>query len=134
MELALKAIAEPRRQEILRLVWSQERPAGDIARHFEISRPAVSKHLRVLREAGLVDGRGHPRPRRLRNTGAAGAQRGPRRDPRRQLRRVGPLPSTAHRRGRGGRSRTRSMGKDNPIDEAREERRWTPNATTPNAT
>ena len=57
MELALKAIAEPRRQEILRLVWSQERPAGDIARHFEISRPAVSKHLRVLREAGLVDER-----------------------------------------------------------------------------
>jgi len=57
MKLALKAIAEPRRQEILRLVWSQERPAGDIARHFEISRPAVSKHLRVLREAGLVDER-----------------------------------------------------------------------------
>ena len=57
MELALKAIAEPCRQEILRLVWSQERPAGDIARHFEISRPAVSKHLRVLREAGLVDER-----------------------------------------------------------------------------
>lgn len=54
MELALKAIAEPRRQEILRLVWNQERAAGDIARHFEVSRPAISKHLRVLREAGLV--------------------------------------------------------------------------------
>ena len=54
MELALKAIAEPRRQEILRLVWSQERPAGDIARHFDVSRPAISKHLRVLREAGLI--------------------------------------------------------------------------------
>jgi DNA-binding transcriptional ArsR family regulator len=54
VELALKAIAEPRRQEILRLVWSQERAAGEIASHFDISRPAISKHLRVLREAGLV--------------------------------------------------------------------------------
>ncbi len=54
---ALKAIAEPRRQEILRLVWSQERAAGDIARHFDVSRPAISKHLRILREAGLVDER-----------------------------------------------------------------------------
>lgn len=55
MELALRAIAEPRRQEILRLVWRQERAAGDIARHFDVSRPAISKHLRVLKEAGLVD-------------------------------------------------------------------------------
>jgi DNA-binding transcriptional ArsR family regulator len=55
--LALKAIAEPRRQEILRLVWSQERAAGEIAQHFQVSRPAISKHLRVLREAGLVEER-----------------------------------------------------------------------------
>jgi DNA-binding transcriptional ArsR family regulator len=54
VELALKAIAEPRRQEIIRLVWNQERAAGDIARHFDVSRPAISKHLRVLKEAGLV--------------------------------------------------------------------------------
>jgi DNA-binding transcriptional ArsR family regulator len=54
---ALKAIAEPRRQAILRLVWSQERPAGDIASHFDVSRPAISKHLRILREAGLVEER-----------------------------------------------------------------------------
>ncbi len=47
MEAGLKAIAEPRRQEILRLVWSQERPAGEIAAHFDVSRPAISKHLRV---------------------------------------------------------------------------------------
>lgn len=53
-ETVLRAIAEPRRQEILRLVWGRERAAGAIAAHFEISRPAVSKHLRVLREAGLV--------------------------------------------------------------------------------
>ena len=57
MEPALKAIAEPRRQEILRLVWSQERAAGEIAQHFQVSRPAIYKHLRVLREAGLVQER-----------------------------------------------------------------------------
>jgi DNA-binding transcriptional ArsR family regulator len=57
MDVVLKAIAEPRRQEILRLVWSQPRPAGEIASHFEVSRPAISKHLRVLREAGLVEER-----------------------------------------------------------------------------
>jgi DNA-binding transcriptional ArsR family regulator len=56
-EAVLKAIAEPRRQEILRLVWAQERPAGEIAAQFDISRPAISKHLRVLREAGLVEER-----------------------------------------------------------------------------
>jgi DNA-binding transcriptional ArsR family regulator len=56
-EAVLKAIAEPRRQQILRLVWSQERAAGEIAAQFEISRPAISKHLRVLREAGLVEER-----------------------------------------------------------------------------
>lgn len=54
---ALKAIAEPRRQEILRLVWSQERAAGEVASHFDVSRPAISKHLRILREAGLVEER-----------------------------------------------------------------------------
>jgi DNA-binding transcriptional ArsR family regulator len=57
VEVALKAIAEPRRQEILRLVWSQERPAGEIAAHFDVSRPAISKHLRVLTDAGLVQQR-----------------------------------------------------------------------------
>ncbi len=56
-ETVLKAIAEPRRQQILRLVWRQERAAGEIAAHFEISRPAISKHIRVLREAGLVEER-----------------------------------------------------------------------------
>lgn len=57
MEAALKAIAEPRRREILRLVWSAERSAGDIASHFEVSRPAISQHLRVLRSAGLLSER-----------------------------------------------------------------------------
>ena len=56
-ETVLKAIADPRRQQILRLIWQEERPAGDVAAHFEISRPAISKHLRILRQAGLVEER-----------------------------------------------------------------------------
>src|SRR5687768_9204756 len=54
LDATLKAIAEPRRREILRLVWSAERSAGEIAAHFEVTRPAVSQHLSVLRAAGLV--------------------------------------------------------------------------------
>jgi len=54
MDAALRAIAEPRRRQILRLVWDAERSAGDIASHFEVSRPAISQHLAVLREAGLL--------------------------------------------------------------------------------
>lgn len=57
MEAALKAIAEPRRRAILRIVRSSERTAGEIARRFEVTRPAVSQHLRVLKEAGLVSER-----------------------------------------------------------------------------
>ncbi len=57
METALKAIAEPRRRRILSLVRDEELSAGEIAAHFEISRPAVSQHLTVLKEAGLVDER-----------------------------------------------------------------------------
>src|SRR5437764_6662381 len=54
MEAALKAIAAPRRRQILALVWNEELRAGDIASHFDVSRPAVSQHLTVLKEAGLV--------------------------------------------------------------------------------
>ena len=55
MDAALKALAEPRRREILRLVWSEERSATDIAAHFtDVTRPAVSQHLGVLRGARLV--------------------------------------------------------------------------------
>lgn len=54
MEAALKAIAEPRRREILRLVAAGELSAGEIASHFEVSRPAVSQHLRVLCDAELL--------------------------------------------------------------------------------
>lgn len=54
---ALKAFAEPRRQAILRLLGEQELPAGRIAEHFDVSRPAISQHLQVLKAAGLVSER-----------------------------------------------------------------------------
>lgn len=57
MEAAIRAIAEPHRREILRLVWTSELAAGEIARHFDVTRPAISQHLRVLKEAGLVSER-----------------------------------------------------------------------------
>ncbi|HEX2192205.1 MAG TPA: metalloregulator ArsR/SmtB family transcription factor [Acidimicrobiales bacterium] len=57
MDAALRAIADPRRREILRLVRYREMPAGAIAGHFAVTRPAISQHLRVLKDAGLVDER-----------------------------------------------------------------------------
>ena len=57
MEAALKAIAAPHRRQILSLVRDGELSAGEIAAHFEVTRPAVSQHLTVLKEAGLVDER-----------------------------------------------------------------------------
>ena len=57
MEKAIRAIAEPNRRRILQLVTAKELSAGEIAAEFEITRPAVSQHLGVLREAGLVSER-----------------------------------------------------------------------------
>src|SRR5262245_37094442 len=57
MEAALKAIAAPRRRQILRLVRDEELSAGEIAGHFEVTRPAVSQDLTLLKEAGLVSER-----------------------------------------------------------------------------
>lgn len=55
MDAAFKALAEPRRRAILRLVWSQELPANDIANRFpDVTRPAISQHLAVLKDARLV--------------------------------------------------------------------------------
>jgi DNA-binding transcriptional ArsR family regulator len=52
---AIEAIAAPRRRDILRLVHGTELTAGAIAANFrDVSRPAISQHLRVLREAGLL--------------------------------------------------------------------------------
>ena len=50
----MRALAEPRRREILRLVWDGEQTAGEIAAHFDVTFGAVSQHLGVLRQAGLV--------------------------------------------------------------------------------
>jgi len=58
VDAALKALAEPRRREILRLVWSRELPATSIADHFgDVTRSAISQHLGVLKTAGLVSER-----------------------------------------------------------------------------
>ena len=54
---AARALAEPRRRDILRLVRDDELSAGAIASHFDVSRPAISQHLRVLKSAGLLDER-----------------------------------------------------------------------------
>lgn len=51
----MRALADPTRRSILQLVRDEERTAGQIAESFTISRPAVSQHLRVLTDAGLVE-------------------------------------------------------------------------------
>jgi DNA-binding transcriptional ArsR family regulator len=73
MEAALKAIAAPHRRQILSLVRDGELSAGEIAAHFDVTRPAVSQHLTVLKEAGLVDERrnGTRRMYRVRPDGLA---------------------------------------------------------------
>jgi DNA-binding transcriptional ArsR family regulator len=50
-----EVLAEPNRRRILDLLCQAERPVGELVRELGVSQPAVSKHLRVLREAGLVD-------------------------------------------------------------------------------
>lgn len=51
---AYRALGDPTRREILRLLREGQLPAGELARHFEISWPSVSRHLKVLEGAGLV--------------------------------------------------------------------------------
>jgi DNA-binding transcriptional ArsR family regulator len=53
-DAVLRALAEPRRQAMLRLVRDQPRSVGEIAAQFEITQQAVSQHLQVLKDAGLV--------------------------------------------------------------------------------
>lgn len=57
MDLVARAIAAPRRREILALVRDGELSAGEIAARFDVSRPAISQHLSALREAGLLSER-----------------------------------------------------------------------------
>lgn len=76
MSAVWKALAEPRRQRILKLVSTAERSAGEIASHFDVTRPAVSQHLRVLEDAGLVTARrdGTRRLYKIRPEGLAALQ------------------------------------------------------------
>ncbi|TDO52229.1 DNA-binding transcriptional ArsR family regulator [Kribbella sp. VKM Ac-2527] len=55
MATTFEVLAEPRRREILDLLRAGERPVGELVEHLELSQPAVSKHLKVLRDAGLVE-------------------------------------------------------------------------------
>jgi len=57
VQSSIQALAEPRRREILQLIRDRELSAGEIAAGFDVSRPAISQHLGVLREAGLVSER-----------------------------------------------------------------------------
>lgn len=54
MDAVAQALADPIRRDILMMLRDQRMNAGEVARAFAISRPAISRHLRVLREAGLV--------------------------------------------------------------------------------
>jgi DNA-binding transcriptional ArsR family regulator len=49
-----EAIAQPKRREILRLLAAGELSAGEVASHFAVTQPAISQHLKVLKEAGLI--------------------------------------------------------------------------------
>src|SRR5437868_3079729 len=55
MMAAFSVLAEPNRRRILDLLRSAERPVGELVDALDVSQPAVSKHLRILREAGLVE-------------------------------------------------------------------------------
>lgn len=54
MQAALQAVSNPHRRAIIRLVWDAELTSSEIASHFDVSWPAISQNLKVLREAGLV--------------------------------------------------------------------------------
>ena len=55
--MVFEVLAEPHRRQILDLLRDAERPVGDLVGILRVSQPAVSKHLRVLRDAGLVEAR-----------------------------------------------------------------------------
>lgn len=76
LDRAFAALADPTRRAILRQLADGEASVTDIASRFPISQPAVSRHLRLLEEAGLIESapRGQLRPRRLR-AGGLGAAR-----------------------------------------------------------
>jgi DNA-binding transcriptional ArsR family regulator len=57
MRLVFEVIAEPNRRRILDLLMEEDRPVGDLVEAMHVSQPAVSKHLKILRDAGLVESR-----------------------------------------------------------------------------
>jgi ArsR family transcriptional regulator len=57
LNIVFKAIADPTRREILHLLRTEEMTAGDVAGHFEMTKPTLSHHFAVLKEAGLVTSR-----------------------------------------------------------------------------
>jgi DNA-binding transcriptional ArsR family regulator len=68
---AFNAVAEPRRRQILDVLAGGERPVNDIVTLLGLAQPQVSKHLRVLREVGLVEAREEGRRRMYRLNGAS---------------------------------------------------------------
>ena len=66
IQKVITALASPVRREILGLIWDREVPAGEIARAFSVTKPTISQHLAVLREAGLVSARAEGTSRRYR--------------------------------------------------------------------
>ena len=72
----MSLVAEPMRRELLRLVWDDERSVNELVEAFDVSQPAISFHLRVLREGGLVDVRRDGRRRfyRARRESLAGLE------------------------------------------------------------
>jgi DNA-binding transcriptional ArsR family regulator len=68
---AFNAVAEPRRRQIVDLLAGGERPVGELVRELGLGQPQVSKHLRVLREVGLVNVRDQGRQRVYRLNGLA---------------------------------------------------------------
>lgn len=77
LDRAFAALADPTRRAIIQRLAQGEASVADLAAPFQISQPAISKHLKVLEEAGLVEtGRvGQSRPRRLRPSGLTAARR-----------------------------------------------------------
>ena len=67
---AFNAVAEPRRRQILDVLAGGERPVSDLVERLGVAQPQVSKHLRVLREVGLVDVRDEGRHRMYRLNGS----------------------------------------------------------------
>jgi DNA-binding transcriptional ArsR family regulator len=61
--MVFEVVAEPNRRRILDLLAARERPVGELVHELKLSQPGVSKHLRILREAGLVDVRGEAQRR-----------------------------------------------------------------------